>query len=237
MRRRAAAAVLVAVATAGVLALALTAAGDERRLAFTTDVRPTALAAVIHPGQSACERDVHVEEPFDSVQAYVWAPPQSPRLLVTVARSGNGPALAHGAVPAGHLPRFVVFAPTTHLYSSVRSGGSVDVCYRLAGRKPVAFLGHRDTRADPSHAVLVTAQGRDRKLGTDVRLVFARRKAQSVLSQLPAVFRRAALFRPSPVGAWTFWVLLTVVVLGVPALLVRAVRSADGETPADPGLP
>src|SRR2546426_426601 len=147
MRRWGAAAAFVAIVAAGALALALTAAADERRLAFTTDVLPTGLAAVIQPGQSACERDVHVEQSFDAVQ--------------------------------------------------VRAGG------------------------------------RDRELGTDLRLVFARRQRRSVLSQLPAVFHRAALFRPKPVGAWTFWALLAAVLIGVPALLIRALRSAEADAPAD----
>jgi hypothetical protein len=237
MRRWVAAAALVAVVAAGVLALALTASADKRHLAFTTDVAPTALAAVIHAGQSACEREVHVEEPFDTVQAYVWTGPPSPRLAVTVARSRGGPTLATGAVRAGRVRRLIVFSPSVPLSSRIRAGGFVDVCFRLAGRTPAAFLGHIDTHADPSHAVLVTARGRDRELGSDLRLVFGRRKGRSVLSQLPAVFRRAALFWPSPVGAWTFWVMLAAVLLGVPALLARALRSAASEPPADPSVP
>ena len=131
------------------------------------------------------------------------------------------------------MPRREPSAPTVRLSSSVRSAGSVDVCFRLAGRGPFALLGHRDTHADPSHAVLVTARGRDRELGRDLRLVFARRQGRSVLSQLPDVFHRAALFRPNPVGAWTFWALLAAVLIGVPALLVRALRSAEADAPAD----
>ena len=233
MRRWGAAAALVAIVAAGALALALTAAADERRLAFTTDVLPTGLAAVIQPGQSACERDVHVEQSFDAVQAYVWAGRPNPRLLVTVARSGGGAVLARGVVPAGFARRVDFSAPSVRLSSSVRSAGFVDVCFRLPGRKAVGLLGHRDTRADPSHAVLVTARGRDRELGTDLRLIFARRQGRSVLSQLPAVFHRAALFRPKPVGAWTFWALLAAVLIGVPALLIRALRSAEADAPAD----
>ena len=47
------------------------------------------------------------------------------------------------------------------------------------------------------------------------------------------VFHRAALFRPNPVGAWTFWALLAAVLIGVPALLVRALRSTEADAPAD----
>jgi hypothetical protein len=40
------------------------------------------------------------------------------------------------------------------------------------------------------------------------------------------VFERAALFRPGWVGAWTFWLLLAALVIGVPTLLGRALRAA-----------
>jgi hypothetical protein len=50
---------------------------------------------------------------------------------------------------------------------------------------------------------------------------------RSILSQLPAIFDRASLFRPGPVGPWTFWVLL----FGVMPLLayagLRTIANAD----------
>jgi hypothetical protein len=52
------------------------------------------------------------------------------------------------------------------------------------------------------------------------------RERRSALAQLPDSFERAALFHPGWVGAWTFWVLTAAVLLGVPALLVRALRGA-----------
>ena len=54
---------------------------------------------------------------------------------------------------------------------------------------------------------------------------------QSLFSMLPTIFRRAMLFRPTWVGAWTFW-LLAAAVLGAFALGAVAVArasSADAE--------
>jgi hypothetical protein len=47
-----------------------------------------------------------------------------------------------------------------------------------------------------------------------------------MLALVPDAFERAALFRPAWVGAWTFWVLLGLVVAGMPLLLMAAYRSA-----------
>jgi hypothetical protein len=53
---------------------------------------------------------------------------------------------------------------------------------------------------------------------------------RSILRQLPVIFDRASLFRPGPVGPWTFWVLL----FGVMPLLayagLRTIANADARS-------
>jgi hypothetical protein len=69
----------------------------------------------------------------------------------------------------------------------------------------------------------------------DIAMVFPRAEPKSVLALVPEMFRRAALFRPGWVGAWTFWLLAALILLGAPLLLARALASAEDDT--DPSLP
>jgi len=48
-----------------------------------------------------------------------------------------------------------------------------------------------------------------------------------MLTALPDVFERAALWHPGWVGPWTFWLLLALVLGGVPLLLWRALSEAE----------
>lgn len=62
--------------------------------------------------------------------------------------------------------------------------------------------------------------GRKQSYPNRVALWFlpAHDEQRSILRQLPAIFERASLFRPGPVGPWTFWLLM----FGVMPLLVYA---------------
>jgi hypothetical protein len=55
----------------------------------------------------------------------------------------------------------------------------------------------------------------------------AKHEKRTILSQLPTIFERASLFRPGPVGPWTFWLLI----FGVMPLLIysglRTIANAD----------
>ena len=48
----------------------------------------------------------------------------------------------------------------------------------------------------------------------------------SRLSWIPAMFRHAAAFKPPFVGAWTFWLLALLLIVGAPLALWAALRSA-----------
>jgi hypothetical protein len=96
----------------------------------------------------------------------------------------------------------------------------VDVCVASpAGR--AALYGGPAYDAPGSQAFAGSHAAR-----ADVRMIFYRSDPPSALGLVPRVFERAALFRPDPVGAWTFWALLAAVGLGVPALLGLALVRA-----------
>ena len=219
MRSRAVA-VLAAGCALGTGALALGAAADERSLAFTLNVAPLGPVAVAQPGEEACQRDVQVAARFDVVQILLgtFARP-GPPLTVTVRESGGRRALAAGTLPAGAPDNR---AASVRLRPAVEEGQRVDVCVRDDGAHRVALYG-----GFPYDDPIGDAFVGGRPAAGDIRMSFYRSEPRSALSLLPAMFGRAALFRPDPFGPWAFWALLAVVALGVPMLLGAALRRAD----------
>jgi hypothetical protein len=101
-------------------------------------------------------------------------------------------------------------------------------CLRNTGPGRVALVATTEARSSSRATTLVN----DRPVAEDVALLFLERQPASVLSRLGDVMRRAAAFRPSPIGAWTFWTLAALVIVGIPAAtfwaLHRAVTEEDG---------
>ena len=223
MRSRAALAVLAACAV-GVAVVLLAAATDERHLAFSLAVRPSEPGVEALPQQEACQRDVDVEEPFDSLTilpAAFFHP--VPRLVVRVSDRANGALAAAGVLGDGHPEN----KPTTiELNRSVRRGSRVDVCFRNLGRWKLAFFSGPGTDNEPSFATLD-----GRYIRSDILIDFLRSRPRTMLDMVPDVFRRAALFHPRWVGAWTFWLLSALLVLLVPLALAAAARSAARNEP------
>jgi hypothetical protein len=218
MRSRAARATLAAF-VAGVAVVLLIAATDQRHLAFSLAVRPSEPGVVVYPGHEACQRDIDVEEPFDSVTilpAAYFKP--VPRLELRVVDRASGRRIAAGLLPLGHPEN----RPTTiRLDTGVPKRRRVDVCFRNAGAWKVALFSGPATDNEPSFGTLD-----GHFIASDILIDFVRSKPRSTLSLIPDIFRRAALFHPAWVGAWTFWLLAAVLLVAVPAALVCAVRAA-----------
>ena len=216
MRSRAALAGL-AVLAAAVVVLALTAATDQRGLAFTLGVEPLRPGA-LDPGHEACQREVAVAERFDAVRLFLgtYGAP-GPRLTLAVS-DVRGRPLASGSLPAGYADnRFAA----VRLDRAVPGDVLANVCVRNAGARRVAlYVG----RAADDQSFATYDRG---YVPVDVLMEFSRPHARSALASVPAIFRRAALFHPRPLGAWTFWTLLVLLLTALPALLVAALRAAD----------
>jgi hypothetical protein len=211
---------------AGVVVLLVFAATDRRHLAFSLGVRPSAPGVVLVPGYGACQRNVDVEVPFDSATlllASYYRP--GPRLEFRVLDSLSGRTIATGVLPDGYPDSA---RSTVRFGRLVPSGRRIDLCMRNAGRSKVAIFTGPPTDNEPSYATV----GRLR-VPADILVDFERRHPRSALSLVPDVLRRAALFHPRWVGAWTFWVLAALVLVGVPALLSLALRAAT--RPGDGG--
>lgn len=203
-------------------ALTVVAAGDQRSQAFTQNVRPTHAVVETPPGGEACQWGIQAGADFDVVEPLLGTHLRpGPPLAVTVRELGTGRPLARGRLAAGARDNQLVRVRVEPL---VERGSPIGVCFRNEGRHPVVFFG------GPTWEAPGQAYGGIRGGTGDIRLAFHRSDPPSVLSLVPRMFERAATFRPDPVGAWTFWVLLVLVAAGVPLLLAAAVRAAAGRT-------
>jgi hypothetical protein len=110
---------------------------------------------------------------------------------------------------------------TAKLTRSVAGGTAVNVCvsdasgaFKLAGSTP-GYSGAAITASEPQKAF---------------SLVMLESHEHSLLGSLGLGFSRAALFRPSWVGVWTFWALLIAVLLTVPLAAVAISAAIRSET-------
>jgi hypothetical protein len=212
--------VLIAVAVLAIAGLVVAAAIDRRDLAFTPGVPALGPVVQVDPGRVACQRDLRAKAPFRAVELIPGPPPVvRGRLAVRVVDSRSGQVLGRGLVPAGRRGG----QPLRATVGWVTGARRIDVCIGALGPAGVTLVGGRAESAPESRLVL----GRKEIEGYALSLRFFRERPRSVLSQVPLIFRRAALFRPSLVGAWTFWALAALIALGVPLLLARALADVE----------
>jgi len=209
---------LLAIAAAGLVALALTALLDRRDLAFSPGVPITRVAAALESGETACQWRIRVIEPFQAVELVPrWLGGPGPALKLTVTGYRSREQRARVGVPAGYPDNRALKVPT----GAVPAGGRIDVCVTNLGPGRVGIEGG-EAESAPTSPLFVDGR---RNEASALALRFLG-EPRSVASQLPVIFQRAALFRPGWVGPWTFWALTLLVGAGVPALLARALAAA-----------
>jgi hypothetical protein len=209
-----------------VAVLALFALLHRTSLAFTLGVAGVRWAAVLPPGQEACQTPVDVPAAFDRITLPIgtFRRPGS-ALVVTVRGPGNG-VIAQGRLPAGYPDIAQRPLETIRLNRSV-GASSVAVCLRNAGGSRVALYGNSALAA---RGTSVIAGGRD--VHTDMSLVFER-PPRSLASQAGAIAQRAALFRYGGMSPWLYLVLAAGLLVAGPLALVRALRTALTWAPDD----
>lgn len=212
---------LVALAVAGLAALALAAAVDRRDLAFSPGVPITRVATDLYPGETACQRRIFVRERFEAIELVPrWLDAPGPPLVLTVRSDDPTRRLTRVPVSGGYADN----RPLRVEVGPMRRGAWIDVCLTNPGRARVGIEGG-EAESVPTSPLFVNGVRNDRSA---LALRFLGRP-RSVASQVPVIFERAALFRPAWVGPWTFWALALVVGMGVPALLARALAAARDE--------
>jgi hypothetical protein len=147
--------------------------------------------------------------------------------IATAARLRERPGrLSHRRVevPGGQRvpgPLTAAIQPPTH--PLIGQG-----CVRNAGRTPISLVGTTEDRTSGREQAVVDGA----RIAPDVQLTLLARGHRTLLRETRAALRHMAAFKGSFVSAGLLWVLLVLVVLGIPALVVAAVAAA---TPASAG--
>jgi hypothetical protein len=224
-------------AAAAVVLLAALSLTERRSQAFTLGVVNGPFVELA-PGHEICQAPIAVPQhgDFDGVTFSVGTGGQGagPALAVSVRDASGDAVLARGTLPGGYPD--VDRVPSHTVWTSrVRGGRFVSVCLANRGRRTVYVFGNADASSRSTQASLDGAPA-----AFDVNLSFERREPRTLAALVPAMFERAALFRGQLVGTWTYVLLAVLVLLAVPALLIRAMaRVSDGaqrgedETPVD----
>src|SRR4051794_3509193 len=208
---RSALVLLAALAVAGALAVVAVAAGDGRVVAHAVGLPAIGPAARLAQGEQLCRRGIDVPVGFQRVRVVTITDGRpGPPLAVTVrSRAGRvARARVAGGYPGGTVEARVGAFPAKSI---------VSVCVRNLGVRSVVLLG-----LPPG--VLLGDLG-DVNIPVEMAVVFVRARPVSTLGQVPAMMRRAALFKPVPAGV--LWALLGLVVVGLPALLAGALRATE----------
>jgi hypothetical protein len=223
-------AIIAALALIAVLGLVTAASLNQRSQAFTLGVTRAANVA-LKPREEICQAPIAVpaDGAFDGVTFAVGTEQRRrPELAVSVRAADSehpgarrGGQLAGATLPAGNPG---VGEPREHTVWLDHGPAErvIAVCIANRGERPVLILGNGAAAARSSSAFL----GRT-PLGSDLALEFERRESRSLTSLAPTVIDRAALFRANVIGPWTYYLLGLLVILAVPALLVRALRAAE----------
>jgi hypothetical protein len=212
--------------------------------AFSVNVPAATLMPPLAAGREACQAPIRVSSPAGAVRAWVWPDFRpSPPLAVTVRDLATRAVLATGSMssvparrsaPAGDIVALypTPVSRTAVLTRSLPAGQEILVCMRAQGPGTATFMGSRPTALSGQFKV----PGKATTAGA-MSLLFLAPHTRSLLSLLPTAFRRAALFRPTWVGAWTFWLLGIGLLLGfgLAAWAVVLAGRADGDADAGGG--
>lgn len=167
---------------------------------------PTKL--VLAPESRACMADVAIDP--ESRQAWLGVIPIHPPTELVLTLEGPG-YRARTTLPPANADGVIVTpvrAPERPLEATV--------CVENAGRTATELSAIADPRV--VGRVHATVDGAEQQAA--FRLVFLEGEPTTMLERLPQTFERAASL--SAAGPWLYWLLLPLLVLGVPACLLGA---------------
>ncbi|MDA0185153.1 hypothetical protein OJ997_32915 [Solirubrobacter phytolaccae] len=212
---------LLGVCLLGVLVLVVIGATSERREAFTLGVVPSVAVVPLDSGEYVCQAPIQMPDDaaFDRI-AFVLGTDGRPGPAIDVIVQ---PFRAQGELGRGRLAADYTGRAVRHVVDvgHVDTDRPFQVCLSNDGPRKVSVYGNADVSARASSASMGPVP-----TNADIALVFERAESRSTLSLLGTMLDRAALWRASWVGGWFMILLAALVVLAVPALLVRALRDA-----------
>ncbi len=207
-------------ALAGLLAAAAT---DHRDTAFSLGVADNVPVASLAHGRTLCQGPITVRVAFSALQT--WVRPAR-ALDVEIRRARSRRVLVARRITTSPSLTGELTIPLGA--STIRKGTRITVCMRNAGPHKVAFEGGPPTRNSGTFEISGSHHG------MAIALLFLRQHPPTLLPLLPTVFKRAALFKLSWVGAWTFWLLGAAMVcaFGLAAAAIADAAQAEAEAEA-----
>jgi hypothetical protein len=189
---------------------------------FALDAPNQYQVALLKPGDQVCEGPITTPAPIQGIGIWGGAVIGSSQLTATIEDAVSHRPLATGTITAARASELRKL-----LNATVPPGRAVRVCLR--GRS-----GQFSLLGSPAVDSGVVVHGG--VPNSEFSLVLLRRSGQTLLGSLPLAFGRAALWRPSWVGSWTFWVLagllLTTILLG--SLAIASAARADERSRTQP---
>jgi len=179
--------------------------------------------AVAGPHHQVCEGPVRSQYAFQSVVLWAAYVGGAPLVRVWSDTSGSRTLISQGLVEPSSPGSVGPY--TARLRSSVDADVSASICVLDKGGR---FELHG---AAPSYGGAMIAGSKPRRAFS---LVTLRSDSHSFIGSLSLAFSRASLFRPSWVGAWTFWLLLAMLLGTIPLGVVAisaAIRSEEDQQP------
>lgn len=191
-----------------------------------TSVRTFALEApnqfplvVLRPSQSVCEGPVRSPSAFDAVSIWGASTTATAQLTVTARAVQTNRTLTSGPLTA----RKTESEQRVHLNRPVAAEQPIQIC---VGARQGAF----SLAGSPAVAPGIVMTGKP--AGHQFSLLLLSAGDRSLFGSLGLAFARAALFRPSWVGVWTYWALVVGLLVAV-AVTVVAVASASAADEGD----
>lgn len=231
---------LLATVLAGAAALVIAALTRGDNITYDLGVLPAGVVAILEPGQEVCQGPVGMAERADAVS--FWLGPggfiRGPA-TVTVREAKGSRVLARAEMRQQEIPIGFLRLPFDR---QVPRDADVALCLKNEGLARLEVLGDLDTASglapprrfagrvlsNPTRSTDDLAiDGREQRFA-DIAAIFTVDENRSLLSRIPAAFSRAARFKPDLVGAWTWWVLLALGLVGAPLALMKALPEEDG---------
>jgi Predicted membrane protein (DUF2142) len=211
------AAVAVGAVFAAIAVVVLTRNGT--RLAGTNGVANNQWVLELRPGEKACQTNLLLPKGSAGARMFVgtFGKPGPPLLVSVATRAGD--IVRRGSLRGGYADARWQAVPFRRIGSS---SSGYTVCISSRGR--VALAGVADPNADNTSLLLV--EGRQRP--ADISLQTVRPDRESLLGLVPTIFHRAALFRPSWVGAWTYYALFALLLLTVGGAVAALIALGAG---------
>lgn len=182
---------------------------------FALRVPEGGTVGVAHASQRVCEGPIQVPSASRGIGIFGTGSANN-RALEAIAMDPNGRTLAHGRVTPDPS-RSEHFIPLDHW---LPVGGLVRICVGAIGGSFSLF---------GSSAVVPGVRTTGVAHAEQFALVLTR--PGTFLGSLSTAFTRAAIFRPSWVGAWTFWLLLALLGCALPLAGIAVTRALADDEP------